>query len=169
MEEPQAAATIGTAPELATEASPPAPTEPAATSAASAAQEMDPCSLLRADQVEQVYGEDPGEPEPIENDFVGLGAAPACLWSGVGARVTLLLPPPGSDPQAFYDETIRRMHPKEPLEGFGDEAWIDPADGDLLFRTEQTYILVEHVPNRRSIEAPELTPALAEHILANMP
>lgn len=157
------------APQVATERSTPAASEATATNEPASGQELQACSLLSAAQVEQVYGEDAGEPESIEHDYVALGDSPACFWNGVGARVTLLVPPAGYAPQAFYEETIRRMNPTETLTDLGDEAWTDASDGDLLVRAGEVYFLVEHVPIPRSAEAPELTRGLAEQILQNLP
>lgn len=167
---PQGATTTAAPEPMATATSAAAATEvPTATSGSAAAADLDPCQLLNAEDVEAVYGQDPGQPEAVQHDYVALGPSPACLWRGVGARITVLLPPPGQDPAAYYAETVRRMHPSEPVPDLGDEAWTDPGDGDLLFRSGQEYILVEHVPNSRSAEAPELTRGLAELILANLP
>lgn len=131
--------------------------------------EVDPCSLLSAEDVEQVYEQDPGQPESEMYDYVALGASPACFWRGVGARITVQVPPQGANPEAFYTELVRRMHPSEPLSGLGDQAWIDPRDGDLLVRSGDVYFLVEHIPFGQGVEPAELTRSLAERALKNLP
>lgn len=152
-------------------------TEPAASPHPTAIQaqvspsvaDIDPCGLLNAEEVEQVYGQDPGQPEPEMYDYVALGPSPACFWPGVGARITVQVPPPGASPEAFYTELVRRMHPSDPLAGLADEAWIDPTDGDLLVRSGDVYFLVEHIPFGQGVDPAELTRALAESALDNLP
>ena len=143
--------------------------QPTGTEASARSAEIDPCSLLSAEDVEQVYEQDPGQPEPEMYDYVALGPSPACFWTGVGARITVQVPPPGAEAEAFYTELVRRMHPSDPVSGLGDEAWIDPGDGDLLVRSGDVYFLVEHIPLGRGVETADLTRALAERALDNLP
>ena len=155
-----------TAPTEVEAAATPLPTETVAQEGPRSA-EIDPCRLLSAEDVEQVYEQDPGQPEPEMHDYVALGASPACFWTGVGARITVQVPPQGTNPEAFYAELVRRMHPSEPISGLGDEAWIDTRDGDLLVRSGDVYFLVEHIPFGQ--DPTEFTRALAERALDNLP
>ncbi|MFP3853308.1 MAG: hypothetical protein ACLFWD_03330 [Anaerolineales bacterium] len=142
------------------ENSPEAPTE------AVVGGQVDPCSLLTNSEVEDVYGQPPGEPVAGTFDYVALGPVPSCTWPDVRLELSLPIPPQGQSAEAYYKEYIRRMNPSEFPQGLGDEAWADPQDGDLLVRDGEFFFMLEEHTFESGVY--ERTQQLAEQILVNV-
>ena len=105
--------------------------------------QIDPCSLLTKEQIESVHERTPAEPVQDVFDYVGLGPVPSCRWPGIRLELSVLVPPPGENPQDYYQEYVRRMDPGDFPTGLGDEAWGDPQDGEVLVRQGNTYFMLE--------------------------
>ena len=140
---------------------------PTATSAAANGNQIDPCSLLTEEQIASVHGEEPGESVRDTHDYVALGPVASCRWPEIRLELSVLVPPPGQDAQAYYQEYIRRMDPWDFPTGLGDEAWGDPQGGEVLVRQGDTYFMLEE--HTFDADNYEQNQELAAMVLENLP